>query len=394
MATAWQINELEGRLKALWARYGTSPPPAILEEIQGLTDELSTLVEGAKAGGLRRRAGELDRYLNEPTWRPPQPGPRGGGGAGALSGIISGKALGDAFIASSAFKNFDGHSSPVAEIEFKTLLDTSTWVPESARIDRIEPYPTAPLAVADLFAQGETNQATVPYLEESTFTNTAAETAEGATKPEATLAFTEKTATVRTIAVFLPVSRQLMDDVVAARSYVGSRLGDMVRQRLDGQLLNGSGVAPNLTGILNTSGIQTQAKGTDPVPDCIEKAMTLVEVNSFYPCDGIVLHPNDWRDIKLLRTADGQYIFGHPSAVTPPQMWGIRVIPTTRIAEGTGLVGSFKGAAQLFYRSALEISVSDSHSDYFIRNQLAVRAEIRVALACFRPSAFCTVTNI
>jgi hypothetical protein len=394
MATnVWQINELEGRLKGLWERYGTSPPPAILAEIQALTDELSGLVDGAKASGLKRRADELDRFLNEPINRPIQPGPRGGGGGGALSGIIS-KALGDAFVASKSFRDFNGHSSPVAEIEFKAVLDTSTWAPESARIARIEPYATAPLAVADLFAQGETNQATVPYMEESAFTNTAAETAEGAAKPEATLGFTERVATVRTVAVFLPVTRQIMDDVSAARSYVGSRLGFMVRQRLDGELLNGSGVAPNLTGILNTAGIQTQAKGTDPTPDAVEKALTLVEVNSFYGCDGIVLHPNDWRDIKLLRTADGTYIFGHPSAVTPPQMWGIPVCSTTRIAEGSGLVGSFRGAAELFYRSALEVSVSDSHADYFTANKLAIRAEIRVALACFRPSAFCQLTGI
>jgi HK97 family phage major capsid protein len=119
-----------------------------------------------------------------------------------------------------------------------------------------------------------------------------------------------------------------------------------------------------------------------------------VEVNADYECDAVVLHPNDWRDIKLLRTADGQYIFGSPSSAIPPQMWGKRVVSTTRLAEGTGLVGAFKGAALLSYRSALEISVSDSHSDYFIKNKLAVRAEIRVALSCFRPAAFATVSGI
>ena len=199
---------------------------------------------------------------------------------------------------------------------------------------------------------------------------------------------------VRTIAVFLPVSRQLMDDVSAARSYVGSRLALMVRARLDSQLLNGDGVAPNLLGLLNTPNVQNQVKGADPVPDALLKALTLVEVNGGYSCDGVCLNPADWRDLRLLRTADGQYIFGHPSAVTPPQVWGLPVATSARLAEGTGLVGSFKGAAQLFYRSAMEIAVSDSHSDYWIRNKLCVRAELRVALACFRPAAFATVTGL
>lgn len=389
-----KINDLRQEGKRIFERYGVdNMPPAVADRLQAINAELEAACKASDAESARKRFNDIERAMNTPAGQMQHPG-RSGGGEGVGLSLLSSKAIGAAFVGSKAFREFDGHSSPVAEIELKTLLDTTGWAAESVRLARVEPYPVAALGVADLFAQGDTSQATVPYMEETTYTNTAAEVAEGGEKPEATLAFTERTATVRTIAVFLPVSRQLMDDVSAARSYVGSRLALMVRSRLDSELLNGDGVAPNLLGILNTPNVQTQAKGADPVPDALLKALTLVEVNAGYACDGVCLNPADWRDLRLLRTADGQYIFGHPSAVTPPQVWGLPVATSARLAEGTGLVGSFKGAAQLFYRSAMEIAVSDSHSDYFVKNKLAVRAEIRLTLACFRASAFCTVTGI
>src|SRR5437660_1032156 len=83
----------------------------------------------------------------------------------------------------------------------------------------------------------------------------------------AALAVTEQSSTVRKIAVYLPVTDEQFEDEPHARDYVDNRLEFMLRQRLDQQLLTGSGTAPNLRGILNVAGILTQAKGTDPAPD-------------------------------------------------------------------------------------------------------------------------------
>lgn len=331
------------------------------------------------------------------------------------------KTLGELFIESDAFAKYDRvtHRSPTVEIDLaatmgdyiaehgvkaamdlsdeirmKATLTTTGYPTESVRIPvLVTPGEMAP-TVASLMPSGTTSQGSIPYMEETTSTNAAAETAEGDAKPESTLAFTERTSTVRKIATFLPVTDELFADAPAMRSYVENRLRSFVVQREDGQLLNGDGNAPNLRGILNVVGIQTEAKGANPTPDAIYRAMTKIAVGAFLDASAYVTHHNDWQEVRLLRTVDGIYIWGSPADPGPERIWGLPVVKTTRIAEGTGLVGSFRDAAQIFRRSELAFAVSDSHSDYFQKNLLALRVEERLALVVYRPAGFCTVTGI
>jgi HK97 family phage major capsid protein len=185
--------------------------------------------------------------------------------------------------------------------------------------------------VEDLFAHGTINSNAYEYYEETTFTNAAAETAEGSAKPEAALDFTLRTDNMRKIPVWLPATSEVLEDNDALESYIRERLRFMVIQRRAGQLLNGDGTAPNISGITDRSGIQTQAKGTDPVFDALLKAMTKVRVTGDAEPSGIVMHPNDWQDLVLTRTADGIYILGNPSDPEVGQrIWGkmVRVTPS------------------------------------------------------------------
>lgn len=307
------------------------------------------------------------------------------------------KSLGELFVESKAYTEYDGHSGPSAVIdaELKTLFQTSAgWAPESLRTGRVVPEAVQPVEMLDVVTLGQTSQAAVVYMEETTLTNNAAEASEGGAYGEAALALTEQSSTVRKIGVFLPVTDEQMEDVPQITGYVNNRLTYMVRQRLGAELLTGDGVAPNLTGILNVAGIQTQAKGTDPVPDAIYKAITLVRVTGQAVPDTIVLHPNDWQGIRLLRTADGIYIFGSPNDSGPERLWGLPVVQAQAETENTGLVGAFKTMHELAIRRGVEIKVSDSHDDYFTKGKKAIRADLRAAAVTYRPAAFCSVTSI
>lgn len=307
------------------------------------------------------------------------------------------KSIGQLFVESAAFKQFDGSKSPVATVDYdvKVLFQTSAgWAPDSMRTGKVVPLAQRSLVVADLPMLTETSQSAVKYMEETTKTDAATEIAEGAAYPEAALALTERSETVRKIAVFLPVTDEQFEDEPRARDYVNGRLTDMLNRRLDGQLLSGNGVAPNLTGYLNKAGIQTQAKGADPAFDAIHKGITLVRFTGFAEPDAIAMHPTDWQNLRLTRTPDGIYILGNPGDQIEPRLWGLPVVVTPAETLGTALVGAYREFSELSLRRGIEFDVSNSHSTFFSEGKLAIRASFRAAFLIYRAAAFCTVTGL
>jgi hypothetical protein len=63
------------------------------------------------------------------------------------------------------------------------------------------------------------------------------------------------------------------------------------------------------------------------------------------------------------------------------------------MAAGTFLVGSGSPAAvEIRDRMSTQIEISTEHSDYFVRNLVAVRAEKRLALLTKRPASLVSGT--
>lgn len=370
-------------------------------EFKSLNDEMTDLGkqkdELTELENMKKRTEDLGRVADHPGHAPQGETKEDRKAAEAET---EAKSIGDSFIESDAFKGWQPgmKQGPIAElnINVKNLFETATgWGPADIRGPRVVDYATRPLAVAELLPQSTTTAASIVYMEETLFSNSAAEVAEGGAKPEVSLGLTERVEPVRKIAALLPVTEEQLADVPQARAYINNRLGFMVRQRLDQQILVGDGSAPNLAGLVDNSrtGLQTQALGGDNVPDAVYKAMTKIRVNAFSEPNAAVFHPNDWQTVRLLKTSDGIYIWGAPMDAGPERIWGIRVVQTTAQTENTALVGDFQQAA-LIIRSGVDIRITDSHDDWFAYNKLAVVAEMRVALADYRPAAFCTVTGI
>ena len=286
-------------------------------------------------------------------------------------------------------------SDVLGGVGYKTLMETTAgWAPESIRLPGWTDGVSRPIQVLDIIPMATTGFAAVAYMEETTRTHGAAEAAEGAAYGESTFAFTARSVTVRKIADSLPVTDEQIEDVPAMDGYINNRLMFGVRQRLDLQILVGDGIAPNIEGIENVTGIQTQALGTDSVPDAFHKAMTLVRVTGRAIPTHHVMNPTDWEGVRLLTTADGIYIWGPPSQRGMETMWGLPVIQQDADAAGTGYVGSFLPQwITLFERRGIDVQVGYTGSQ-FTEGERTVRADMRAALVLFRPVAFCTVTGL
>lgn len=268
-----------------------------------------------------------------------------------------------------------------------------------------------PLVMRDVLLGMTTNGDALTVLQESGFTNAAVEVAEASDttttglKPESALTFTEVSFPVQIIAHWIPVTRQNLEDLSWIRDYIDGRLLQGLARREDNQFLNGNGTAPNLRGILQTSGILTldgtyftgapvKNPGTDNEnPNRIRRAKTRIQLSTVggAMASFIVANPADVEDWDTTADANRQYLFAGPAAGGVTRLWGLPVVVSEYIAAKTALVGDGTMAA-VVDRSRSAIYTTDSHSDFFVRNIFAVLAEERVALVVFRAAGFAKVT--
>lgn len=250
-----------------------------------------------------------------------------------------------------------------------------------------------PLTIRDLITVGTTDSDAVEYVKINSATNNAAPTAEATAtggssgaKPESAMDLEKVTTVVKTVAHWIPATRRALSDAGQMRTLIDSFLRYGLDEELEDQVLNGDGTGENFTGLHNTTGVQAQAYTTDLLTTT-RQARTKVRVVGRATPTAYVMHPNDWEDLDLLQDNEARYYFGGPSVLGNPRLWGLPVVETEAQPEGESMVGDWRMAA-LWDREAAQILVSDSHLDFFIRNLIAILAELRAAFGVIRPKAF------
>jgi HK97 family phage major capsid protein len=315
---------------------------------------------------------------------------------------------GDALITSDAYKRSKGNERTPVSVELpkaniRATL-TSTGLTSFTRPTDAVTLGAQRLYVRDLLPQGTMDSATVRYTRETaipTYTGSLT-TAEDTAKKEVTWSITEVDAPARKIAVIGRISTEAWSDQSFTKSYVNSRLSYLVKLEEEKQLLNGNGTSPNLQGIMTVSGIQTMSGATGKTFENIMIAMTNVRVNALFEPDGIVLHPTDYRKLRLAADTNGQLYgggffygpFGQGGVSLEPAVWGLKTVVTTNISAGTILLGSFAGGGQIFDREGLHMDTSETDASDWSENRIAVRLEERLTQAIFRPSCFHLITAI
>jgi HK97 family phage major capsid protein len=304
---------------------------------------------------------------------------------------------------------------PIAEFKAGTIFESGQGaglVPVPQVIPGVVTQLLQPLGVADLFAQGVADTSSVRYVVEGTATSAAAGVLEGGTKPTSDLALSTVDEPVRKIATVIgPVSDEVLDDSSAFQAYVNSRLSLFVRIEQDRQLLRGT-ASPELVGLVSRSPNLYARAAADDNTTAIAKALSNTAGSSWLDPDYICMHRTNWLACRLLRDGTGgtagQYLGSGPFGLTygnasapglgAQTLWGVPVFLTNTVGVGTAILGSFKQGAQVFNRGGLTVELSNSGyvggKDLFSSDQVMIRCELRMALACYRNTSFTVVSNL
>jgi HK97 family phage major capsid protein len=250
-----------------------------------------------------------------------------------------------------------------------------------------------PLTLRDIITIGETGSDTVEYVRVTGVTNAAAPTAEATatagasgTKPESAMALARIIEPVKTIPHWIPATNRALADAPQLRTIIDTFLRYGIDEELEDQIITGNGTGENFTGVLNLAGTTAQAFTTD-ILTTTRKGRTKVRVTGRATPTAWVMHPNDWETIDLLQDNEGRYFYGGPSVLGSPRLWGLPVVECEGMTEGNAVVADWR-LCVLWERMQTMISMSNSHSDFFIRNLIAILAEMRAALGWLRPKAF------
>jgi HK97 family phage major capsid protein len=250
--------------------------------------------------------------------------------------------------------------------------------------------PQRPLRVRDLLPTIQVSSGSVEYPRQTARTNNAATVAEGVLKPESDLTFELVPVPIRTIAHWILASRQVLDDAPQLQGVIDNELLYMLGFVEDAQLLTGAGTGTDLSGIYTQATAFAAGTLTVTSPQRLDVIAAAIHQNALanLPADGIVLHPSDWLQIRMVKDGDGRYIIGNPQDVVQPRLFGLPVVETPGMAVGNFLVGNFRGSATLYDRMTARVEVSTEDSTNFRQNLVTVLAEERVGLAVKRTTGF------
>jgi HK97 family phage major capsid protein len=286
-------------------------------------------------------------------------------------------------------------------------FETKTTMTESAagftvsgvmgidRIVGITPEARQRLTIRGVLPARPTDMAVVDFVKVLSPPGPASPQVEASDKNESAGTFESVSEKVRTLAIWQPASKQILDDLTELAGYLQTALPYYVNLLEEQQLLAGDGTGENLHGFISqaTAFDHSLLSGTagwnyiDQIGRAIEQIVSSKEIEPTFA----IINPREYWSMRLAKSTFGTYLMGDPQAVVAPSLFGLSLVPTTSITPGTFLVGSGNPVAcEIRDRMEMQLEISTQHSDFWVKNLVAIRAEKRLALIVKRPASYCT----
>lgn len=304
--------------------------------------------------------------------------------------------IGAQFVKTAQFEAFKAGGAQKARAELKNTVTNTVGNTFSNRRPDVVGGAFRNLTLESLLASLPTASNAVDYVREATFTNSAAETAEGSAMGESAVTTQLVTEPVATVGHWIKISRQLAQDNAALTAYINARMVYGVNLRVENQIIAGNGTAPNMSGFIKSGNFTAHGYTAASLTTRFGSGYTRIDLirailgdaaANEYPANAILLNPADWATIETLKDSQGRYLVGNPNDGSAPRLWRTAVVESNAITADNVLVLNLDQAATFYNRDGIVVEMSESDSDNFTKNLVTIRAERRCMLAVEKPAA-------
>lgn len=304
------------------------------------------------------------------------------------------------------------------------------------------------LSISDLISSFATTAPNISYLTESVFNSQANAVAEGLTGsnayPFSSVEVARSYAQVGKVANAMTITDEAIADAATLFNFVQGRLLLSLQRQEEIQIL--AGAYPGVGGLLSTFagsfstvytdsiyadsaaytattafppantrgagvvsqsvtnlafGRRIQASGggyPDPLTVSLhlKDAFVDIETTVFHSPTAVVMNPRDWQLLETAQDANQQFMntsmFGNVYGVSRgpvKSLWGVPVVTSSAIPKGVVLTGWFDPqTVQIARRQGVQMQMTNANESDFIQGKITVRADERLGLLCYRPTAF------
>lgn len=285
----------------------------------------------------------------------------------------------------------------LGDLSFKDLVMTVPGTAGGSLIRRdYGPWPIdLPLrtpSIRDVITILQTGSNLIEYVRVNSLTRAAkivpeatSATDDAALKPKASMALEVVQTGVKTIAVIMQATRTILADAPQLQSMMTNFMRTDIDLELEEEIIAGPGGANHFTGLENTPNLTPQSFVTDKLTTT-RKARTAAMILGRARSTGFLLNSYDWEELDLTKDAENRYYFGGPLAMGQKMLWGLPVIESEVIPQGTGYTGDLKQLV-VWDRQDPTVYITDSNRDHFERNIIDILYEGRWAFGVLRPPA-------
>ena len=307
------------------------------------------------------------------------------------------KSVGESFVADTAYTDFVSGAATSARAVI-TLDKAST--PTTVGTTGPAATSLAPSFYAGVFGTPNGSQKIEPLIPHIAVTTdsvdyvTVADTigaagvAEAGAVPESKFTPTLAKANVVNVAHYTKITKQLADDAPALAAYINTKMLYGLQNKVENQIVNGNGTAPQLKGLLATGSFtdaSAQLTGAKNLFDLLLLLQGVAETAAYEP-EALVLNPMTWAQLAMEKDSQGRYLLGGPGLAANKSVWGIPVVTSSAVPAGKFIFGNFTQTATVYDRQQVSVEMTNTNEDDFTHYLYTIRASRRLALAVEVPA--------